>query len=318
VKHSDTLLLVGICTYKRPNMLAALLGACARLEPIEGVRTALLIVDNDEAGSARETVEAARSGCPLPIRYVTESRRGIANARNRVLDEALAADADLLALIDDDELMEPGWLRALYRTMQETGADAVGADVFWDLPENAPAWAHALPTSPRYRELYGRYQKKQKPRLYPSTNNVLLKARIYRELGIRFDVRFGLAAGEDLDFFIRAKRAGAVYAFASAAAVVEHVPASRLNLRWRCARWVNFSSVNVKMHMLQHGRRSAWRHYFPRSLPGLVTGPAILLAAPFGGPQTMLRGLKHLSGSVGTLKGLFGAVADEYRTTHGN
>ncbi len=318
MESAGELLLVGVCTFMRPRMLRTLLNACADLEPISGLRAEILIADNDAAGSARAVIENARVNSPLPIHYVVEAERGIARARNRVLEEALQLQASYLALIDDDEIMRPDWLQALFRRMQETGADAVGSDVFWDLPPDAPAWAHALPISPKYEELYGRLEKKRKPRTYPSTNNVLMKSRIFGELGLRFDLRYGLAAGEDLDFFIRAKNAGASYAFTPDAAVAEHVPPSRLTLRWRFSRWINFSSVNVKMHALQHGRRSAWRYYFLRSVPGFITGPAILIAAPFGGPQTLLRGLKHLSGSIGVMKGLIGQVADEYRTVHGN
>jgi succinoglycan biosynthesis protein ExoM len=318
MENLGELLLVGICTFRRPNMLAHLLEACSKLEPLPGLRLGILIVDNDAAGSALPAVEAARSTMPMPIHYAVETRRGIANARNRVLEEALSLSASFLAFIDDDEYMQPDWLLALYRKMQETGADAVGSDVFWDLPPDAPAWAHALPTSQKYEELYGRKAKKRKPRIYPSTNNVLMKARIFGELGIRFDLSYGLAAGEDLDFFIRAKAAGATYAFTPDAAILEHVPPSRLTLRWRFSRWINFSSVNVKMHALQSGRSSAWHHYFFRAIPGFITGPAILAVAPFAGPQTLLRGLKHLGGSIGVMKGLFGQVADEYRTTHGS
>ena len=318
MEKASELLLVGICTYLRPNMLTQLLQACAELEPIPGLRFGILIVDNDAAGSARPAIEAARSKLRIPVQYVVEGERGIAVARNRVIEEALAAGADYLALIDDDEIMRPDWLQKLYAKMQASNADAVGAEVFWNLPPDAPAWAHALPTSPKYEELYGRFKKSRKQRSYPSTNNVLIKARVFRELGMRFDVRYGLAAGEDFDFFIRAKNAGAAYDFAPEAAILEHVPPSRMTLRWRFSRWVNFSSVNVKMHALQHGKRSAWRRYFLRALPGFVSGPAILLVAPFAGPQSLLRGMKHLSGSIGTVKGLLGQVADEYRTVHGS
>jgi succinoglycan biosynthesis protein ExoM len=317
MKSEGELLLVGICTYKRPNMLSLLLDACAKLESVPGLQLSVLIVDNDPEGSARGTAEAARARLPMQIYYVVEAERGIANARNRVLEEALLRNAALLAFIDDDEVMRPDWLRALYQKMQETSADAVGSDVFWDLPRNAPAWAHALPVSPKYEELYGRTGKK-KPRKFPSTNNVLMKARIFGELRFRFDARYGLGSGEDTDFFIRAMKAGVTYAFAPEAAIVEHVPPSRLNLRWLFSRWTNFSSVNVKMHVLHHGRGSAWRRFFLHSVSGLVTGVVILGVAPIAGPRTMLRGLKHLSGSIGTMRALFGRVADEYRTIHGS
>ena len=143
-------MLVGICTYKRPAMLSNLLAVCFKLEPPPGQTLALLIVDNDPECTAKAAVETARQVSPVPIHYHAEPQRGISNARNRVLQEALSLNASCLALIDDDEIMKPDWLIQLYGVMCEAGADAVGGPSYWDLPPDAPAWQHALPTSPRY------------------------------------------------------------------------------------------------------------------------------------------------------------------------
>lgn len=310
------LLLIGICTYLRPKMLGELLAAIAALETPPGTRVETLIVDNDPAASARESVETARTAHGLAIHYRVEEKRGIANARNRVLDEAVAIGADLLALIDDDEIMRADWLTALHARMAETGADAVGAPVYWDLPADAPAWAHALPTSPRYEALYA-HREKQKARRNPSTNNVLMRAKLYREWGLRFDARFGLAAGEDLDFFLRAKAKGARYAFTPDAALKEHVPASRLSLKWRFSRWIAFASVNAMMYRFHHGAGAAWRHYLPRALPRFVIGPLLIAWSPIGGPLTFVHGLKQLGGGIGTIRGLMGSMLEEYRQVHG-
>lgn len=317
MKESSNLALVGICTYGRPAMLAALLEACGRLQPVSGLRLGILVVDNDPDGSARAVIERAAAQLPWAVYYFIEPVRGIAHARNRVLAEALALDAAYLAFIDDDEFMKPDWLAALHRIMKETGADAVGAPVYWDLPDDAPAWAHALPVSPRFEKLYGHRKKKRKPRLYPSTNNVLIKARIFRELGMRFDTRFGMSGGEDTDFFVRAKQLGARYAFTQNAAVLEYVPKSRLTLKWRFSRWAGVARGNVRMYRLHHGRAAAWRHYLPRTLPHLVTGPAFLAASAFTGPEMLLRGLKHLGGAIGMLQELCGRGQEEYQSIHG-
>jgi hypothetical protein len=145
-----------------------------------------------------------------------------------------------------------------------------------------------------------------------------MRARVFRDLGLRFDPRYALSAAEDLDFFIRAKQAGATFAFAPRAAIVEHAPPSRLTLRWRFSRCINFSCQGVQMHWFHHGGKSAWRHYFLRSLPGFLTGPLLLLCAPFLGPETLLRGIKHLGGSIGMIEGLFGKMPAEYRKIHGS
>ncbi len=318
MEKSADLLLVAVCTYKRPNMLLTFLHACAKLQPVNGLSLALLVIDNDPNELARVAVEAVRARFPMPIHYRAEPERGIAHARNRVLAEACSLNASYLALIDDDEVMKPDWLRELHRILQESGADAVGAPAYWNLPASAPAWQHALPSSPQHESLYRNRKKKSKPWLYPSTNNVLMKAAIYRDLGMRFDVRFGMTGGEDTDFFARAKKAGARYAFTTTAAVLEHVPRSRLTLRWRFWRWAGVARGNVRMYRLNHGSMAAWRHYLPRSLPKFITGPALLLAAPIAGHEVLLRGLKHLGGSLGMLQELLGRKSEEYHTTHGN
>jgi succinoglycan biosynthesis protein ExoM len=297
-------------------MLSTLLAAIMQLRPPQGQRLALLVADNDPQGTAKAAVETARLISPMPIHYCVEPRRGISNARNRVIEEAILLDASYLAFIDDDEIMPPGWLIELYGVLQESGADAAGGPVYWDLPPDAPAWQHALPTSPRYEALYGA-RKKDKLWFYPSTNNVLMRARIYRELGTRFDARFGMTGGEDTDFFRRAKEAGARYAFTKSAAVFETVPPSRLTLGWRFRRWAGVARGNVRMHRLQYGEKSAWQHYLPRSLPKFLTGPLFLLAAPVAGPETMLRGLKHLGGAAGIVQELLRRKSAEYDKVHG-
>ena len=60
----------------------------------------------------------------MPVRYLVESRRGISLARNRRLD-AVPADADFIAMIDDDERPEPDWLEELLLAQAATAADGV-------------------------------------------------------------------------------------------------------------------------------------------------------------------------------------------------
>lgn len=318
METSDKLMLIGVCTYQRPSMLAELLKACARISSVPGMSLGLLIVDNDPGGSARQQVENARQYVPIPIHYRIEPARGISNARNRVLVEAISLNAGYLALIDDDEIMRPDWLVELFAALKASDADAVGAPSYWDLPAGVASWHHALPTSPHYIRRRRDEVKSRKPRLYPSTNNVLMSARLYRDLGIRFDVRFGMTGGEDTDFFKRAKNAGARYTFTDKAAVLETIPPSRLTLRWRFWRWAGVARGNVRMHRLQQGQIEAWRHYLPRCFPKLLTGPLFLFAAPIMGPEMMLRGVKHLGGAVGILQELLGRNHEEYTTIHGD
>jgi succinoglycan biosynthesis protein ExoM len=107
-------------------MLSTLLAASVKLKPPPGQRLALLIVDNDPEGTANAAVENARLSSPMPVHYCIETQRGILNARNRVLEEAILLDASYLAFIDDDEIMTPDWLAELYSVLLESRADAAG------------------------------------------------------------------------------------------------------------------------------------------------------------------------------------------------
>ena len=217
-------------------------------------------------------------------------------------------------MVDDDELVRADWLTALVACLARDGADAAGGPVLWDLPVAAPAWQHYLPTSPRYSEMTG---KARGPMSLPSTNNALISRRIVNDLGIRFDTRFGLATGEDPDFFRQAQAKGARFAYVDAVLVTEQVPASRLTLAWRFRRWQNFAGANVIDHRLQHGAASAWAHFFPRALSYCLSGPVLLIAAPIAGPKTMLKGVKQTASGIGMLHTLFGGRASEYEVVHG-
>ena len=121
-------LVVAVLTYKRPDDLPDVLPQLVAQLGTVDLETWLLVVDNDAAGSARETVE--RLGLPS-TRYVCEPTPGIAAARNRALDEA--EGARLLVFIDDDERPADGWLSALVECHRQERCAAVAGAVVPDV-----------------------------------------------------------------------------------------------------------------------------------------------------------------------------------------
>ena len=111
---------VGVPTYRRPDELATLLPLLlAQADDLPGHRVDVVVVDNDAAASARAVVTGPGDD---RVHYAVQPQPGIAAVRNRILDVATAdLDADLVAMIDDDERPEPGWLRALVTTWEQTG-----------------------------------------------------------------------------------------------------------------------------------------------------------------------------------------------------
>lgn len=71
------------------------------------VTVEILVIDNAPSDSRTQARITAIPG----IRYVQEPKAGLNFARNRAIEEARG---DLLAFVDDDVVVDPGWLMALY------------------------------------------------------------------------------------------------------------------------------------------------------------------------------------------------------------
>lgn len=125
-----------IPTYKRPDRLRAAAASAIAQSVGEGFAYEVVVVDNDAAGSARDTVEAMSAQSSVPLRYVLEPQSGVAHARNAGLR---AAQAPLIAFLDDDETASSNWLSELVRVQAQTQADVVFGPVRTELPFDPPA-----------------------------------------------------------------------------------------------------------------------------------------------------------------------------------
>jgi GT2 family glycosyltransferase len=92
-----------VCTRGRARDLARALGALGRADPAPGE---IVVVDNDPADPATRAAVEAFGGA----RYVAEPRPGLSVARNAGLR---AASGELIAFVDDDTAVHPGWLERL-------------------------------------------------------------------------------------------------------------------------------------------------------------------------------------------------------------
>ena len=94
----------------------------------------ILVVDNASTDETAEYVQEKMKVAPR-IRYSRECQQGLSHARNRGIREA---KGDIVAYVDDDCRVPPGWISALVSAYRETQADAVGgpAKPKW---ENSPS-----------------------------------------------------------------------------------------------------------------------------------------------------------------------------------
>jgi GT2 family glycosyltransferase len=191
-----------VCTRDRAWALQQCLIALERLEdaPYE-----VIVVDNaSRSGETREMV------AQTPFRYVREDRPGLNWARNRGVEEARC---DVIACIDDDVHVDPGWLRGVARAFQRPEVDAVTGLVL-------PAEMETLPQL--LFEIYGGMGKGTKRRKFQRARmssfeliraqdlgvgaNMAFRRRVFEKFGgfdTALDVGTPAAGGGDLDMFQR-------------------------------------------------------------------------------------------------------------------
>jgi succinoglycan biosynthesis protein ExoM len=304
---------VAVCalTFRRPAGLRALLDGLRALDPpSDGSSVRLVIVDNDEEATGEEVIRQA-GPFPWPLTYEVESRRGIAQGRNRAVRLARAAGADVVVFLDDDEVPEPDWLDQLLAVHHDTGADIVTGPVVPVFDEQPPRWVEAGRFFERPRYPTGRRIH------YARTSNVLIAMPVFGDEDEPFAEWFGLSGGDDTHFFLRARLAGRRIVWADEATVSEAIPASRVDARWlvkREYRRGNTLSICLRDLMDSPGRRAR------RAAQGvlrLVQGGLLLLAAPVRGRAGAVQALQRVALGAGLLSGLFGVRYDEYQVVHG-
>lgn len=299
---------VAVCviTFQRPRALRRLLGELRRLEfaePAPYLR--LVVVDNDPAESARSICEVAASELPWPLDYLVEPQPGIAPARNTAIRAALE-DAAWIAFIDDDETPTPRWLAEALATQRACRADVVAGPAMARYETPVASWISRGRFFDRPRRPTGSSIR------WAATCNVLIRAAILRESGLRFDERFALTGGSDTHFFRRLSRRGYKLVWADEAVVHEHIPASRATVRWLVQRAFRTGNSMGRIDRDLDGGR-AIPVIAGKGAAWLLVGGVVAVVGLLGGRATALRGIRYLAYGVGLLASLAGLRFQEYK-----
>ena len=302
---------VCVITYRRPEGLLRLLGGIQQQrlhEPAPQVR--VVVVDNDPEASAEAICDEARAWLDFELLYVVEKRRGIPQARNRALSVSLG-HADFVAFIDDDEVPEPDWLAELADVQRIHDADAVHGPVLPLFAADPPRWVTRGGFFDRARHETG-------SRLaYAYTNNLLVRTRALASLDRLFDERMALTGSSDTELFERFARRGHQIVWADDAEVVEHVPESRVSLRWVVMRQFRVGTASVIIdRVCREQPKVPWRMAAHAGWC-LVKGGLQSLRILAGNAAGAVSGLQLVALGVGRLAGLLGYRYEEYRVIHG-
>ena len=269
--------------------------------------TALVVVDNDSAGSSRSVVDELRESVGWPVTYEVEADPGIPAVRRRLVALALEAGADALVFIDDDEEAPPRWLATLVGHWRSSGADAVTGPVRRRLPQGAPAWTRTSDLfDPTGRHRTGTRMSKG------YTGNALVSRPVLERLDVPFDDAFRHTGSSDLHFFLRAVREGFVVEWCEEAVVEEHIGAARLSWAWYVRRaYRSGAGDTTARRLLDPGLRTTLEilaRALARAGHGLVLAPVALVR-----PSVRSLAVRRLASGVGTVAGLVGHNYEEYR-----
>lgn len=216
--------LIGIPTFRRPRQLAQLVATIEAMDK-SGRKVEIFIADNDPARREGLKFCETRDDATVPIRCRLVPEPGIAAARNAILEDALASEAEYLVMFDDDEMVHVDFLSEILRAQRETGADATAGVVECVLENDSPAAEQSGLFFPPRRTL-------GTASLLPSVAAVLLSLGSLRRAGEpKFDLRLGTSGGEDTDFMLELRDRGFSFAWAPSAIVKEWMPKGRLTPR---------------------------------------------------------------------------------------
>jgi succinoglycan biosynthesis protein ExoM len=278
-------------------MLAACLASLGAQSLPPSVGVSVVVIDNEaQPNNSGIFLDWSRSVSGLAPVYIHEPRRGISQARNAALAKALELGANWIAFIDDDEIADPDWLQALWSAAQRQSADVVAGPV--------PQF------STEGLQIRGGAGRTEGARMkHCAAGNVLFRASLASEKGLRFDPRFDLTGGEDTDFFSRARRSGAVIVWTNAAVAREVTPPSRMTLKYH-------ASVGFR-----RGLRVGVCPKVGRKLLQLVIGslalPLSIVLGWVAFRHRLWRVAENMAFLAGVFMGLFGYRSEHYKRVHG-
>ncbi len=300
---------VAIPTFRRPQSLTRLLAALEKLKT--NATVTVIVADNDsEKHEGFDVCEALQSYRWELDRFIAPAR-GIANVRNALVKRALKHECDFIAMLDDDEWPEAGWLDAFLRTQARRTpmrCMAVSCAISKLLPVRIAARLDGI------KPMHGTTGLAE---MIPGTGNVIFRRACFEDMPKPcFDTAFALSGGEDSDFFERLRRQGKRFAWCEEAVVHAWVPASRGNLRWALSRAYSVGNSDMRVFLKYSQTRAARVREIAKIGGVLLLSPVLFVILGFG-TNRAVDALRKLFRAAGKIAAFRGRYYDDYSVTHG-
>ena len=316
---------IGCVTRQRPKMFGWALKSLSRIQAPEGCQLVFIFVENDAELSIEGQIERFKGFAPnAEVLFALEPKLGIPNARNCVLEMALAAGCDQLAFIDDDEIVDRDWLVKLHGVMRERKLGLVGGPVIALRPEEKltilqrTVWSGVKKRAKRIRRTASKLAKAGLDgKVAVVTNNWLCDLDFLRKTGLRFDGSMGVSKGSDSVFFREFKKLGGKSGWASFAFVREVTPLSRLTLGYQFQRGRDDTLASFTHRYTTLGIGVVLRSAM-FILSKLILGLGRLVLCLLDGGRSLALAMRAFGAAVGRFDGLMGRKSTHYKTTHGS
>jgi succinoglycan biosynthesis protein ExoM len=211
-----------VCTLRRPSLGDSVRSLVAQqgvaLSEIE-----IIVGDDDPNCGARPEIEIMARSAPVAIRYVESAARNISACRNACLR---AARGNWIGFIDDDQTVEPTWLRDMISTATKFGADAVKCYVAGVYPPETPDW---IREGDPFTYDYGPSGTEIR---FGATCGILFRRSLSGGRELAFDPALGVTGGEDVEFFMRYKALGGKIVSCRSAIAREIVSIDRVRTKY--------------------------------------------------------------------------------------
>lgn len=172
----------------------------------------VVIVDDTEDGSNRELVEGFAVGASVSLRYVRRvGPRGINAARNTGIRRSRG---DIVAFVDDDCRIGPGWIAALLRGVRKAPhAECFGGPIEIKLEPGHPRWCgrDPFPITSLDHGATDRYVD------VAFGANFSVRRSAFDRVGLFDEER--LLYGDEIEWMLRLRRAGGLVRYVAAAGV---------------------------------------------------------------------------------------------------
>jgi glycosyltransferase involved in cell wall biosynthesis len=241
-----------LCTYNRCQSLSAALGSVALSMMPDSIDWEVLVVDNNSRDQTREVVEDFSRRYPGRFRYLREPQQGKSYALNSGIREARG---NVLAFLDDDVTVDPGWLQSLTAPLRSgewagSGGRTIPAQTF-----TPPDWLALDGPHSMVGILYAHFDLGDKPRELdraPYGANMAYRKKMFEKYGV-FRTDLGPSPNseiprpnEDTEFGRRLLAAGERLRYEPAAVVYHPVLENRIQKEYFLDWWFDYGRAMVR------------------------------------------------------------------------